>query len=119
MAYIAVYSPRPGAASSRWDDDIPLQVKKQRLHLLTEELTRHTGRYNQSLVGKTLRVLVTGLDRKQGYLSGITEGRIIVRFPSAQIINPGTFIWLTVTSAASYSIEGKPVFNEVGVQGIS
>ncbi len=42
MAYIAVYSPRPGAASARWDDDIPMQLKKQRLHILTEELTRHT-----------------------------------------------------------------------------
>ncbi len=35
MAFIAVYSPRPGAVSSRWDDDVPNQVKKQRLHTLT------------------------------------------------------------------------------------
>ncbi len=42
MAYIAIYSPRPGAASSRWEDDIPMAVKKQRLHILTEELTKHT-----------------------------------------------------------------------------
>ncbi len=79
MAYIAVYSPRPGAASSRWDDDIPMQVKKKRLHVLTEELTVHSLQYNRNLIGKKLKVLVTGHDRKAGYLSGITEGRIVVQ----------------------------------------
>ncbi len=82
MAYIAIYSPRPGAASSRWDDDIPMAVKKQRLHILTEELTKHTLPYNQTLVGKKVKILVTGYDRKPGYMSGLTEGRIVVRFAS-------------------------------------
>jgi tRNA-2-methylthio-N6-dimethylallyladenosine synthase len=109
MAYIAIYSPRPGAASSRWDDDIPAQVKKQRLHVLTEELTRHTGLYNQHLVGKRMRVLVTGYDRKPGYMSGITEGRIVVRFASAQTVLPGGFVWLDITGAAPYSVEGNLV----------
>lgn len=107
MAYIAVYSPRPGAASARWDDDIPPQIKKERLHMLTEELTRHTLHYNHSLIGSVVKVLVTGRDRKPGFLSGLTEGRIVVRFPSGQSIAPGTFIHLRVTSAASYSIEGE------------
>lgn len=115
MAYIAVYSPRPGAASARWDDDIPMPVKKKRLHLLTDELTVHSLQYNRNLVGKKLKVLVTGHDRKPGYLSGITEGRIVVRFFSQQLVLPGTFVWLQITSAASYSVEGELVNNLVGV----
>ncbi len=109
MAYIAVYSPRPGAASAKWDDDVPLQVKKERLHRLTDELTRHTLGYNKALIGKRIRVLVTGHDRKPGYFSGITEGRIVVRFASENHMSPGTFIWLDITSAAPYSIEGTLV----------
>jgi tRNA-2-methylthio-N6-dimethylallyladenosine synthase len=35
MAYIAQYSPRPGATSSRWDDDVPKDIKKERFHRLT------------------------------------------------------------------------------------
>jgi tRNA-2-methylthio-N6-dimethylallyladenosine synthase len=112
MAYIAIYSPRPGAASSRWEDDIPMAVKKQRLHLLTGELTKHTLPYNQSLVGEKMKILVTGYDRKPGYLSGLTEGRIVVRFASGQSVLPGSFVWLQITGAAPYSVEGNLVGQE-------
>jgi tRNA-2-methylthio-N6-dimethylallyladenosine synthase len=119
MAYIAVYSPRPGAASSRWDDDIPMAVKKHRLHVLTEELTRHALPYNKSLIGNRFRVLVTGHDRKPGYLSGITEGRIVVRFPASQTIVPGNFVWLHITAAAPYSAEGELVGDLIPSQALS
>jgi tRNA-2-methylthio-N6-dimethylallyladenosine synthase len=116
MAYIAAYSPRPGAASSRWNDDIPVKVKKDRLHMLTEELTHHTINYNRSLIGQCVKVLVTGRDRKPGYLSGITEGRIVVRFESPHPVKPGNFVWLNITSAAPFSVEGKMVNKEVSIQ---
>lgn len=119
MAYIAVYSPRPGAASSRWDDDVPMAVKKKRLHLLTDELTAHTLLYNSSLIRRKLKVLVTGYDRKPGYQAGITEGRIVVRFASQQPLPPGTFIWLEITSAASYSVEGEIVSHPKRVAALS
>jgi tRNA-2-methylthio-N6-dimethylallyladenosine synthase len=118
MAYIAIYSPRPGAASSRWDDDIPMSLKKSRLHILTEELTRHTLHYNRELIGHRVKILVTGRDRKPGYFSGYTEGRIVVRFASTNPVKPGTFVWLDITSAASYSIEGELVSEKAGLQEI-
>ena len=107
MAYIAIYSPRPGAASARWEDDIPMAVKKQRLHVLTGELTKHAKEYNHGLIGRKIRVLVTGADRKEGYLSGYTEGRIVVRFLSSDLSLIGTFAALLVTSSAPYAIEGE------------
>ena len=64
MAYIAQYSPRPGATSSRWDDDVPKDVKKERYHRLTSKMIKHTKLYNQNLVGNTVKVLVRGNDRK-------------------------------------------------------
>jgi len=119
MAYIAIYSPRPGAASSRWKDDIPMAVKKMRLHHLTDELTAHSLQYNHNLVGKRVKVLVTGPDRKPGFVSGITEGRIVVRFASRHPVSPGTFILLEITSAAPYSLEGEPVNKLIGVPELS
>ena len=68
-----------------------MAVKKQRLHILTGELTKHAKEYNQGLIGQKIRVLVTGADRKEGYLSGYTEGRIVVRFPSTDLSLIGTF----------------------------
>jgi tRNA-2-methylthio-N6-dimethylallyladenosine synthase len=107
MAYIAMYSPRPGATSSRWDDDIPVEVKKQRLQVLTDELIRHNRNYNSNLVGKKVKVLTVGQDRKKGYLKALTEGRLIVRFPSSDNSLIGQFTELQISSAADFSLEGE------------
>jgi tRNA-2-methylthio-N6-dimethylallyladenosine synthase len=107
MAYIAMYSPRPGATSSRWEDDIPLETKKERLQILTDELIRHNRVYNRSLVEKKLRVLVVGEDRKEGYLKALTEGRLIVRFPSNDRSLVGQFTDVRINSAADFSLEGE------------
>jgi len=77
MSYTAIYSPRPGATSHRWVDDVPQEEKKRRLHVLTEELRKHNLPYNTSLIGQTKRLLVRGVDRKPGFLTGHTEGKLI------------------------------------------
>jgi len=107
MAYIAQYSPRPGATSSRWDDDVPKDVKKDRYHDLTSELTKYSHLYNKELIGSTLKVLVRGEDRKAGYLSAFTEGRIVARFASDNKALIGNYVDIKITSAAPLSIEGK------------
>jgi len=113
MAYTAMYSPRPGATSHRWDDDVPLEEKKRRLHELTEELRKHNRIYNQNLIGKTMRVLVRGEDRKDGFLSALTEGKLIVRFPAEGENLTGQFADVKITSASDFSLEGKLVNVEV------
>ena len=109
MAYIAMYSPRPGARSARWVDDVPHEEKKRRLHELSEELKEMSLRHNSDLIGTTVRVLVNGHDRKPGYLSAKTEGRIIVRFPWDGDSLIGTFADVRITAAAQMSVEGKLV----------
>jgi tRNA-2-methylthio-N6-dimethylallyladenosine synthase len=109
MAYIAQYSPRPGAASSRWADDILHDEKKERYHRLTDEMMKHTLNYNRQLVGRTLKVLVRGNDRKSGYLSAYTEGRIVTRFKCDQEDMVGKYATIKVTNAAPLSIEGELV----------
>ncbi len=106
MAYIAQYSPRPGAASHEWPDDIPVKVKKERYHKLTEELMKHSHEYNKNLIGKRFKVLVRGKDRKAGYLSALTEGKIIVRFASTDESLIGEYVHVEITSAAPFSTEG-------------
>jgi len=106
MAYIAIYSPRPGAVSSEWPDNVPQSVKKERLFILSDELRKYSSEYNRQMIGKTVRVLVTGNNRKEGFLSGYSEGKIIVRFPSDNNNLIGQFVDLAITSSAEFSVEG-------------
>jgi len=107
MAYVAQYSPRPGAASFRWEDTVLKEDKRRRLHQLNEILSTTASLHNSALVGKTCRVLVTGTDRLPGYLKGLTEGKINVRFPATQLSLVGEFTDLIITGYSGLSVEGK------------
>lgn len=121
MAYIARYSPRPGATSSRWDDDISYEVKKERLHRLSTLLQQHSLELNKEMTGREYKILVIQSDRKKGYLSGVTEGKIIVRFASEEQNLTGKFVNVKITSAADFAVEGEllHVFEEekVNIEG--
>ena len=109
MAYIAQYSVRPGAVASTWADDVPKATKKKRYHILTDELMKHSLVYNQGLVGKTVKVIVNGFDRNRAYLTGYTEGKIVIRFKSNDKNLIGKIVNVEVTSATPLSIEGNLV----------
>ena len=107
MAYIAQYSVREGAVASKWEDDVPKEVKRERYHILTEELMKHSLLYNQALIGTTVKMLVEDFDRKNGYLTGHTEGKIVIRFASTDTSLIGQIVKVKVTSASALSIEGE------------
>jgi len=109
MAYIAMYSPRPGAASYRWDNEVSSDDKKDRLHRLTEVLKIHSRESNETLVGRNMRVLINGTDRKTGYSTGLTEGKINVRLDRYDASLMGQIIEVKITSAADFSMSGELV----------
>ena len=113
MAFTAIYSPRPGAVSSRWADNVPYVVKKQRLHIINDEVEKSSFDYNKSLVGKILPALITDIDSKGEFLFGVTEGKINVRIQSSDKSLVGEFLNIKITDAAEFSIAGEPVFAEV------
>lgn len=108
MAYVAVYSPRPGARSSRWEDDVPMKVKKERLHALAEIYGTSSAKWNQTLLHQTIPVLINGVEKKTGYLSGYTEGRINVRILSNDKTLVGQICPVKITSALDFSLAGEP-----------
>jgi len=109
MAYIAMYSPRPGAASYRWENEVATDDKKDRLHRSTEVLKKYSRQYNETMVGKSFRVLVNGTDRKTGLSTGLTEGKLIVRLDKHDDSLMGKIVDVTITSAADFSLSGKLV----------
>jgi len=107
MAYIAMYSPRPGAASFRWENEVAIEDKKDRLHRLSEVLKIHSRAYNETLVGKTIPVLINGTDCKTGFSTGLTEGKINVRLDQFDIALMGQIVDVKITSAANFSMSGE------------
>jgi threonylcarbamoyladenosine tRNA methylthiotransferase MtaB len=61
---------------------------------------------NSARVGRVMRVLVTSEDRKKGYYSGYTEGRIPVRMASDGL-RIGEFADVEIVAARPLSIEGR------------
>jgi tRNA-2-methylthio-N6-dimethylallyladenosine synthase len=112
MAYIAVYSPRPGATAYSWDDNVPQAIKKKRLHVLTEEMKKYTRHYNSELIGTTQKVLVTTYNASNKTLAGLTEGKINIVIPSNQEKLVGTFIYASIQESTDFSLKGHYVKQE-------
>jgi len=108
MAFIAKYSPRPGAKSAEWDDDVSHEEKDRRFHHLGKLLQEIAAPLNLHRLGSIEKVLVTGKDRK-GFISGYTQGRIPVRLTGKTAISVeiGSFTDAEIISARPLSIEGR------------
>jgi len=106
MAYTAMYSPRPGAAAFEWGDDVSHQIKKKRYAVLADDLSEIALEQTKKMLNTTVKMLVREKDRKEGYLSGHTEGRIVVRFPSTDLSLIGKFVNIKIESVTPFSVEG-------------
>ena len=69
-AYSFKYSPRPGTPGAELDDQVPEEVKKQRLALLQEELTKQQKAFNASKIGEEMPILLERPGRHEGQLIG-------------------------------------------------
>jgi len=71
MAYISKYSPRPGTAAAKMEDNIPCQEKERRWKILTEILKETALEKNKKYIGKTVEVLIDEI--KNGFIFGKTR----------------------------------------------
>ncbi len=59
--HVQAYSPRPGTAAYRRADDVPLEVKQERLQRVLTLQREISSRRNQALVGGLVEILVEGV----------------------------------------------------------
>ena len=64
------YSARPGTPASTMDDQVPEDVKSERLTILQDLIARQQRAFNAASVGCTFDVLLTGTGRNPGQLVG-------------------------------------------------
>ena len=72
VSFIFAYSPRKGTPSTRWKDDIPEDVKNQRVQALLALQNEICTEHRQALVGETVEVLVERKTKRDG---SILKGR--------------------------------------------
>jgi len=67
--YVAAYSPRPGTLAARWKDDVPKEVKKDRVQRLDALQQRISMEQHLALKGKVVEVLIESADSERKDLS--------------------------------------------------
>ncbi len=58
VVHVAAYSPRPGTLSFKWQDDVPLAVKRERLHAVEQVQERIARELNAPYLDSVQEVLV-------------------------------------------------------------
>ncbi len=70
QAYSFKYSPRPGTPAAAMENQVPEQVKAERLAELQAELSRQQLAFNEASIGRQMPVLFERAGREAGQISG-------------------------------------------------
>ncbi|MCL4111636.1 UNVERIFIED_CONTAM: hypothetical protein GTU68_002052 [Idotea baltica] len=110
MNYMFFYSERPGTLAERkFEDDIPLEVKKRRLTEVIEKQGQHSLMRNQACIGNTYKVLVEKVSKRSDLeLCGRTDGNKMVIFERGDL-KPNQYIDVEITEGNSATLKGKVV----------
>ena len=108
QAYSFKYSPRPGTPAAAVEQQVPEDVKSERLAMLQQLLSEQQTAFNQSKVGQRMPLL---LDRK-----GRHPGQLVGRSPYMQSVHLtaperllGQVVEVEIESAGPNSLSGRVV----------
>ncbi len=110
QSYSFIYSKRPGTPAAILPDDVPLEVKKERLRVLQQRLSLQAARLSAAMVDTVQQVLVTGPSKKNpNELSGRTENNRVVNFkPTVHHIDLiGKIVPIRIIEAKPNSLRGE------------
>lgn len=105
-AFSYIYSAREGTPAAKMEDNVPLEVKKERLQRLNTVINDTSAMKNKQLEGTIVEVLVEGESRKNPeILSGRTRTNKLVNFAGPKAII-GKMINVKITEAKTWSLNG-------------
>ncbi|GAB4170478.1 MAG: tRNA (N6-isopentenyl adenosine(37)-C2)-methylthiotransferase MiaB [Wenzhouxiangellaceae bacterium] len=107
QSFSFIYSARPGTPAAGYPDNVPLEVKKERLARLQAQIERQAQTISEAMVGTVQRVLVEGPSKKNpAELAGRTENNRVVNFAGPAELT-GRFVDLEITASLSHSLRGR------------
>jgi tRNA-2-methylthio-N6-dimethylallyladenosine synthase len=105
-AFTFVYSPRRQTEAATMGDQVPHEVKVERMERLVELVQRRAKERAQRFVGRTVEVLVEGASRTDASrLRGRTRHNKAVNFEG--LAEPGELVQVHVASASSQTLLGE------------
>jgi len=100
------YSKRPGTSALKLNDHLPDDIKEKRLAQVLDLQTKMTSRSNEKLINSVQEVLVDGLSKKGGTLSGRTRGNKAVNIDAPATLI-GSLVQVKITAAGMNSLTGQ------------
>jgi len=105
-AFTFIYSPRRGTEAAGFEDQVPDEVKHERLERLVDVVQRHAAARNAALVGTTQEVLSEGPSRTDpGVFRGKTRGNKTALFTPAA--PAGAVVSMVVEESTSQTLRGR------------
>jgi tRNA-2-methylthio-N6-dimethylallyladenosine synthase len=105
-AFTFVYSPRAGTEAAAMPDQVPDEVKRDRIERLVEVVQRVAAARNAARVGGYEQVLVEGVSRTDpSLLRGRTRRNTTVNFVGEAV--PGEFVEVRIERATSTTLSGS------------
>jgi tRNA-2-methylthio-N6-dimethylallyladenosine synthase len=104
-AFTFIYSPRHGTEAAAMAEQVPEDVKHDRLERLVDVVQRIAAERNAARVGTVEEVLVEGASRTDAtLLRGRTRGNVTVNFAGGA--EPGELVDVLIESATSTTLRG-------------
>ena len=105
-AFTFIYSPRRGTEAAHLPDQVPHELKVERVQRLVEVVQRRALERAQRFVGRTLEVLVEGPSRTDpSRLRGRSRHNKVVNF--AGLGAPGELVEVEILEATSQTLSGQ------------
>ncbi len=106
-AYTYIYSPRDGTPAEKMADNIPMEVKKERLQRLNKLVNEYSAKAMQQFEGQVVEVLVEGESKRNDeVLSGYTRRSKLVNFKAPKSVI-GKLVHVKITEAKTWSLDGE------------
>ena len=106
-AFTFIYSERVGTPACKLKNNIPQEVREERLQRLNEVVNKYFLENNNLLLDKELPVLVEGISDKKNMYYGYSDTNKLINFTSDEELNLGDIVNVLITEVHTWSLDGR------------
>ena len=108
LAYTFIYSPRENTPASHMEDNITMDIKKERLAELNKLVNKYALMNNKKYKDKVVEVLIEGISEKKDKYMGYTDTMKLVNV-SCDKKYVGKIVKVKITDVKTWSMDGVVV----------